>query len=230
MKGLFFTGTDTGVGKTFVTAAVAILLRSRGRRVSVSKPVATGARRVAGRLVADDTDALARAAGVHDEDGRRRITPWMFVAPAAPPVAARLAETSLSLPGLLEAVLEQGKQGGITLVEGVGGLLCPLTEQDTVADLAARLGLPLVVVARRSLGTLNHTLLTVEAALGRGLRVAGVVVSETHPPRGVADETNPPELQRRLSVPLLAVVPHSSSLEKAAPALAGIDWEALASG
>src|SRR5262245_42889805 len=202
MRGIFFTGTDTGVGKTFVTAAVARALQENHRAVRVSKPVATGGD--------DDTRQLAKAAGAPDEE-LRSITPWVFPTPAAPAVAARLAGVRLSLAELLAAVQRQARPEAMLLVEGIGGLLCPLTETETVADLVRGLRLPLVVVARRSLGTLNHTLLTVEAAHGRGLTVAGVVVSETVPPSGVAEETNVEELRRRLMVPLLAVVPYGDA-------------------
>src|SRR5207244_2013735 len=101
----------------------------------------------------------------------------------------------------------------------------PLTERETVAELAAAVGLPLVVVARRALGTLNHTLLTVEAARRRGLDVAGVVVSETTPCRGLAEETNVEELRRRLDVPLLAVARHLAGPGPAdQPELSAVDW------
>jgi dethiobiotin synthetase len=216
MSGLFFTGTDTGVGKTFVVAAVARELRRRGEAFRVCKPVATGG------VPAEDTRTLAEAAGDNDLEA---ITPWAFPEPAAPPVAARLAGATLSLPEIVAAVRRRGDGGGMLLVEGVGGLLCPLTERERVADLAAQLRLPLVVVARRSLGTLNHTLLTLEVARGRGLAVAGVVVSETAPPRGAAEETNVEELRRRIGVPLLAVVPHGAA---DAAELRRVDWRGLA--
>jgi len=217
--GLFFTGTDTGVGKTFVTAAVARLLRAQGRDVVVCKPVATGARRVGGRWLADDTVALAEAAGLAGD--WERVTPWAFPDPVAPPLAARRQGAALTLAAVAQAVRDRARPRAALLVEGVGGLLCPLTDEATVADLARDLALPLVVVARRSLGTLNHTLLTLEAARARGLAVAGVVVSETVPPEGLADETNVDEL-RRLGVPVLAVAPHRPGGEDAA--LAGVDW------
>src|SRR5436190_7478980 len=175
MRGLFFTGTDTGVGKTFVTAAVARVLQGSHRPVQVSKPVATGGD--------EDTRRLAQAVAATD---LHAITPWIFPVPAAPPVAARAAGVRLTLDDLLGAVRRQARAEAMLLVEGVGGLLCPLTETETVADLVRVLGLPLIVVARRSLGTLNHTLLTVEAAQRRGLTVAGVVVSETMPVVGLA--------------------------------------------
>jgi dethiobiotin synthetase len=216
LRGLFITATDTGAGKTFVTAAIARLWRRQGRSFRVCKPVATGAE--AG--LAEDTRLLAEAAGDADY---RAITPFVFPVPAAPPVAARLAGASLVLGQLADAVRCRGAGGSAVLVEGVGGLLCPLTERETVADLAAELGLPMVVVARRSLGTLNHTLLTLEAARGRGLRRAGVVVTETAPVSGVAEETNVEELRRRIDVPLLAVLPHRPNHDDAEDA-AAVDW------
>jgi dethiobiotin synthetase len=223
MRGLFFTGTDTGVGKTFIVSGVARTLRESQQRVCISKPVATGASWEGTRWVSEDTRMLAKAAGV-PEEALERITPWTFREPAVPPVAARLVGIRLTLEGLLGAVHRQAQQGAMLLVEGVGGLLCPLTETETVADLVRELALPLVVVARRTLGTLNHTLLTVEVAQRRGLHVAGVVISETEQPEGVAALTNVEELRRRLTVPLLAVVPHGKPR-----AVAEVDWWSLGS-
>jgi dethiobiotin synthetase len=226
MQGLFVTGTDTGVGKTVVTAAVARLLCRAGRVCRVRKPVATGATLGDGRLVSDDTRCLAEAVG--ELDRFDEITPWVFAAPVAPPVAARQVGVRLSLEAIAAAVRRRQPEHGRVLVEGVGGLLCPLTENETVADLAVELGLPLVVVARRSLGTLNHTLLTVEAARRRGLVIAGVIVNETTRPAGLAEATNIAELARRIDVPILAVVPYQeATVVDVSPALAGVDWWAL---
>ncbi len=227
MIGLFITGTDTGVGKTHIAAAVTRLLRQQGRDVAVCKPVATGAERHGDGWLSDDTVRLARAAGVDC----RQITRWTFPEPAAPPVAARLHGVVLTIDGLAAFVREQQRPGNVVLVEGVGGLLCPLTERETVADLAQALGLPLVVVARRSLGTLNHTLLTLETARSRGLAVAGVVVNETTPPCSLAERTNIEELTRRIAVPLLAVMPHAAGtgIEDPSP-LANVAWGRLCHG
>jgi dethiobiotin synthetase len=228
MNGLFFTGTDTAVGKTYVAAAVARLLRQQGRCVRVSKPVATGAERVEGRWLNADTVQLQWSAG--GSQCLDDVTPWSFPEPLAPAVAGRLHGQVPSIRSLADAARSQGRPEGILLVEGVGGLLCPLTDRETVADLAAVLGLPLVVVARRSLGTLNHTLLTLEAAAARDLAVAGLVVNETEPPSTLAEETNVAELQRRSGVPLLAVVPHrSDGASDNVAALAEVDWWRLAS-
>ena len=185
----------------------------------VCKPVATGAEWVGGRWLSEDTRLLAEAAGDAEYE---RITPWAFPTPAAPPVAARIAGVSLRLDELAAAARRRAADGALVLVEGVGGLLCPLTETEAVADLAAELDLPLIVVTRRSLGTLNHTLMTLEVAQTRRLRVAGVVVSETTPVTGTAEETNVEELRRRIAVPVLAVVPYGAT------DVAAVDWRRLA--
>ena len=218
MRGLFITATDTGAGKTFVTAGIARLWHRAQRPFCVCKPVATGAE----EQWSEDTRLLAEAAG--DED-LRAVTPFTFELPAAPTVAARLAGRTLQLADLVAAVRCRAADNKTVLVEGVGGLLCPLTDDTTVADLIGELALPLVVVARRSLGTLNHTLLTVEAALRRHLPVAGVVVTATTPVQGVAEETVIEELSRLLPVPLLAILPHHPKMcgEEIA-ALAKVDW------
>jgi dethiobiotin synthetase len=223
MRGLFFTGTDTGVGKTVVTAGVARLLRRQGHPVRVCKPVATGADWDGTRWLSADTRLLAEAAGM--APAWETVTPWTFPDPVAPPVAARRQGRMLHLDGLAAAVRAGAQPDTAVLVEGVGGLLCPLTEHETVADLAGCLGLPVVIVTRRSLGTLNHTLLTLEAASRRNLAVAGIAVNETTPPRTLAEETNVDELRRRAGVPLLVVVPfHTAPGIAEPPALAGVDW------
>jgi dethiobiotin synthetase len=227
MPGLFVVGTDTGVGKTVVTAAIARGLRSRGQAIVVCKPVATGAELHDDGYVSDDTRRLAQAAGHADYC---RVTPWTFAVPAAPPVAAREAGKKLVLANIAAHVNGLAKPRELLLLEGIGGLLCPLTEQETVADLALMLRFPLVLVARRSLGTLNHTLLTLEVARERGLRVAGVVVNETVPAQSLAEQTNVEELSKRIAAPLLAIVPYlTHPFDAEIASLAGIDWRRLAS-
>src|SRR4051812_47372302 len=120
MRGLFISGSDTGVGKTVVTCALARLLRRQGRRVRVCKPVATGAERIVGGWLSDDTRLLAEAAGETDLSA---VTPWTFPLPAAPPVAARQLGVSLELDDLERAVRRRAEEDAFLLVEGVGGLL-----------------------------------------------------------------------------------------------------------
>jgi len=230
VPGLFFTGTDTGVGKTTIVAGVVRLLRGRGLRVGVCKPVATGLSPGGGQLFTEDTLRLVEATG--QSALPERVTPFTLAEPAAPAVAAAAAGKLLNLEMFCEAVQWWVPRSDLVLVEGVGGLLTPLTETDSVADLALRLGYPVVIVARASLGTLNHTLLTTEAALRRGLPVAGVVVNACTPPAGtLAERTNVAELQKRLVVPVLAVTSHGNGLSNDGPAsLAAVDWLQLTRG
>lgn len=217
LPGFFVVGTDTGVGKTHVAAALARTLIAEGRRVGVLKPVATGAERVGGQLRSDDAERLIAAVG--GGVAVDRVVPFVFGAPVAPPVAARREGLTLTRDAVersVDALLAwwEGPGGAdLMVVEGVGGLLCPLSETSTVADLCIHLDLPLLIVARRGLGTINHTLLTVEAARARALRIAGVVVNSPSAETGdLAEATNVREIAGRLpaDVPLLAVVAHNS--------------------
>ena len=229
LPGLFVTGTDTGVGKTVVASAIARVLRRSGRRVGVLKPVATGVGE-AGRV--DDAEDLIAAIGggvlVRD------VTPLVFRAPMAPVVAARLEGRPLAhaeVRNAARAGLDRWATcADVLIFEGVGGLLCPLAEGSTVADLAIELDLPLVIVARRALGTLNHTLLTIEAASRRGLRLAGVVLNGSEPTNApLVESSNAAELARRLrDLPILANIPHGID-PAALPDFANVvDWYALA--
>jgi dethiobiotin synthetase len=225
LPGLFVTGTDTGVGKTVVAATIARLMTAGGHRVGVLKPVATGVADGRG----DDARALMDAIG--GDVPQEWVVPIVFEKPLAPPVAARRSGARLEWGRLLDGVGRAldgwAARAEVMVVEGVGGLLCPLAEGKTVADLAIALDYPLVIVARRGLGTLNHTLLTVEAARWRGLRVAGVVLNGSEPTADPeAEATNPAELARHLDgVAVLGSVRHG---EDAGLALGGTDWHGWA--
>ena len=227
LPGIFVVGTDTGVGKTRVAAAVARALMRDGRRVGVLKPVATGATREGDAWCCDDAERLIEAVG----GGLpvERVAPILFEEPLAPCVAARRAGTPLLQADVESATAEAidwwAGRADVMVVEGVGGLLCPLAEGTTVADLAVALDYPLLIVARRGLGTLNHTLLTVEAARQRGLRVAGLVLNSPEPETGsAAESTNAIELARRLpGVAIVAEVPHDGTSGLPDPVLV-VDW------
>ncbi len=168
------TGTDTGVGKTAVGCALLRLARRAGHRMIPFKPVETGC---ASPAVAADATALWRAADcpVSIED----VTGATFQLPAAPAVAAAAAGAVIDIDALLAQARRLRDRGDGLLVEGAGGLLVPYRGAVTAADLAARLGLPIVVVARAALGTINHTALTVRELAHRGLPLAGIILSET---------------------------------------------------
>ncbi|HEV3165501.1 MAG TPA: dethiobiotin synthase [Isosphaeraceae bacterium] len=228
LAGLFVVGTDTGVGKTWVAAAIARCLLRAGRRVGVLKPVATGATREAGGLRSADAAVLIEAIGGGVE--MERVTPIVYEAPLAPPIAARLGGVPLAEERVRQAMAQAmswwSERAEVLVLEGIGGLLCPLAENMTVADLAVAVDFPLVIVAGRRLGTLNHTLLTVEAARGRGLRVAGIVLNAAEPTADpIAETTAAEELARRLEgVPILAELDHASDPSTLSNAVEIVDW------
>ena len=228
MAGFFITGTDTGVGKTRFASLLAQLLISKGVDVKVCKPIATGGKRNSkGVLVSEDTLALSRAAG--DKD-LKAITPWCFEIAASPALAAKLEGLNLSIEALAVAVEKQCGES-FAIVEGAGGLLCPLTDTESIADLAQRLQYPIIIVARRSLGTLNHLMLTLEVARQYGLVVAGVVMSETEAVLDQAAIHNPVEFSLRSAVSLLAVLPFEKKGDKAGlEAVGSVDWLELCKG
>ena len=225
VRGLFFTGTDTDVGKTYVAALVARRLCDAGHRVGVYKPAASGCRREGDRLVSDDALRLWEAAGCPgtlDE-----VCPQRFAVPLAPHLAARAEGRRLDPQQLRRGLEPWLRRSDVVLVEGAGGLLSPLGADESVADLACDLGYPLVVVARNVLGTINHTLQTlfVASRYRGGLAVAGVVLNHPVPPS--ADDpsvsTNRQALSARAECPILDEVPW-----QAAALSPAVDWFGLA--
>jgi dethiobiotin synthetase len=176
LRGLFVTGTDTGVGKTVVSACLLAAMRSEGETVSAFKPVVTGLDEpptgAGSEVWPRDHELLAAAAGLRPEE----VSPLRFGAAAAPHLAARLAGASVDPSTLIGAAGARGSEGTL-VVEGVGGLMVPLSDSYTVLDLALALGLPLLIAARAGLGTINHTLLTIAAARGSGLDIAAVILT-----------------------------------------------------
>jgi dethiobiotin synthetase len=217
--GLFITGTGTGVGKTYVAALIARALRKAGKRVGVYKPAASGCEMRGGRLVSPDAVALWTAAG--QPGTLEAVCPQTFAAPLAPHLAAR-AEGRRVDPTLLRSGIEYWRETcDVVLVEGAGGLMSPVSDEDYIADLAEEFGYPLVVVAANELGTINATLQTLitAATYREGLDVAGVVLNS---PRRIEHDpsldSNADELARRCVPPLLAVVEHGAGFDRA------VDW------
>lgn len=175
-RGFFVTGTDTGVGKTFIACGLARILRDRGMRVGVMKPVETGCVWRADELDPSDARLLSLAAGT--SQSLSSICPYRFETPLAPDLAARQAGRSIDPEVIRDRFRRVESSHDITVVEGAGGLLVPIWERYTMADLASDLGLPLLVVVASRLGAVNHTLLTLEHARVRGLSVSGYVLNQ----------------------------------------------------
>ncbi len=225
MSGLFIAGTNTGVGKTYVAALIARALVAAGRRVGVYKPVASGCRREGDSLVAEDAKLLWQAAGEPGEF--QRVCPQCFELPVAPPQAARAEGRHVDRELLRTGLDYWREQCEIVLVEGAGGLMSPLSEADYNIDLAADLGLPLVIVAANELGTINATLQTLitAGAAAPKLPIAGVVLNQTRSETDESVATNTAELAARCDVPVLASVDFQAQRLPTE-----IDWVALASG
>jgi dethiobiotin synthetase len=206
-RGVFITGTDTGVGKTVVAAGLVASLRNSGVDIGVMKPIETGF-----SPRSSDAFFLKRMAGLNDP--LENICPYRFKFPLSPYTAAHLEKASIRLDKIRQAYHRLMKKHQGTLVEGAGGLLVPITRKMTMADLALRLNLPLLIVARTNLGTLNHTLLTVEVAKRRGIKVVGVIFNHLVQRRGLAEKTNPSVIKDFLSVPILGEIPYAPFLKE----------------
>jgi dethiobiotin synthetase len=207
-RGIFITGTDTGVGKTVVTAALARLLYLRGIRVGVMKPVTSGCREVGGRLVSEDAELLAWAAGSHHAS--TDVAPYLLREPLAPSVAAAHDGVAIDFDVIAASFARLAAHHDVVLVEGAGGLMVPLAGELLVADLVVRLDLPLLVVARPALGTVNHTILTCRMARHHGIDLRGAVINGYPQTPDPAEESAPRLIETLCGAPLLGVLPRQT--------------------
>lgn len=199
--GVFITGTDTSVGKTFVGMALARRALANGHRVFAFKPIETGCTTREGELVGEDQEALALSAGNWQSGPLRGV--YRFRLPAAPSVAAAVVDQVIDYAPIERACREGARDASYVIVEGAGGWRVPITEESDMATLAGRIGLPILIVARASLGTLNHTLLTVEAVARDGLPLAAIVLSKRPEDPVELTLSNVEQLQRRISAPVI---------------------------
>jgi dethiobiotin synthetase len=198
----FITGTDTGVGKTLISCALLHAFAAQGRRVAGFKPVAAGCD---ANRQNDDAKALHTVSS--QPLSYERVNPYCLHEAIAPHIAAQHENVRIEMPRILAAYRELAEQADVVIVEGAGGLLVPLNEQQDNADLALELGLPVILVTGMRLGCLNHALLTVEAIKARGLTLAGWVANVIDADMKCLEE-NISALQQRIAAPLLGVVPY----------------------
>jgi len=204
-KGVFVIGTDTNVGKTVVSAGLALCLKKRQVKVGVMKPVATGCMASDRKLYSQDAIYLFEAA---ENEYPLLSSPMRFRNPLAPQVASEIEGEPVDLKKIMWAYREIRSIYDFIIVEGIGGLMVPFTNNYFVADLVKEFDLPVVIVARATLGTINHTLLTVQAAKAKGLDVVGIILNGM--PRSnlsVAEMTNPRIIGDLTGLPVLGVVP-----------------------
>jgi len=213
MRGIFVTGTDTEIGKTTITAGLAAVLKKRGIDAGVMKPISAGGRA--------DAELLRRAAS--SDQSLDIINPIFLRDPLSPNIAAKREERVLDLAPVFDAFDRLSKVHDYLLVEGVGGLLVPIADDFLVADLAAHFDLPLLIVARAALGTINHTLLTIEAAEARGLQINGVIYNTLLPGGPDVSAQMSREVVTRISgVPSAGTVPYDTDGDVDAICLGGM--------
>jgi dethiobiotin synthetase len=217
-RGVFITGTDTEVGKTVVATAMVRALVQAGLRVGVMKPIAAGADQTPEGL--RNADALALMAASNVRASYATVNPICLRLPASPHIAAASAGTRIEFASILRSFDRLSMTSDLVVVEGAGGWYVPLNETETMADLAAALDLPVVLVVGLRLGCLNHAQLTARAIEARGLRLAGWIGNHVLPRFEHADE-NIATLEARLSAPLLDIVPFQAHAPEGAAMLRG---------
>jgi dethiobiotin synthetase len=219
-KGVFITGTDTGVGKTFFSCKLSALLRDSGYHVGVMKPAESGCAERQGGLYPEDAILLKEASA--SQDPLDKICPYQLREPLAPSVAAQRQGITLKIDKLMDVYDDISSGHDITLVEGAGGLMVPLLPSYTYADFARVLKLPIIVVAANRLGMINHLLLTLEHARCKGLSVLGYVLNRLENGAGLAVETNREALSTLTAVMCAGELPYVAPSDDAYNG--GADW------
>jgi dethiobiotin synthetase len=210
--GIFITGTDTGVGKTVVAAGLVLALRARNLNVGYMKPVETGCPLLDGEVVPQDVRFIREVCGIRDDVDL--MCPYRLKAAAAPSIASRLEDTHIDIGYIVDQYFQLSLMHEIVVVEGVGGLMVPLNNNEVVTDLILQLGLEAIVVARPGLGTINHSLLTVNMAKMMGIAVSGVVINGFGKDAiGLPERTAPDEIQHFGNVPVVGILPWLRDLD-----------------
>ncbi len=217
MQSYFITGTDTGVGKTALTATLLACMRRQGLNAAPMKPVQTGCTKQNRALRAPDLDLCLRLAELDTNDATyHHMAPYLFEPACSPHLAAREARLPIQIDLILEAYRKLVRKYDPILVEGAGGVLVPLDETRTMLDLMLALDLPILIAARPGLGTINHTLLTLQCLRKAKLTVAGVAFVESAPSeRGAIETDNPETIAKFGKTPILGTLPHTPNLETA---------------
>lgn len=210
-KGIFITGTDTGVGKTIVAATLARLLKMHGCNVGVMKPVTSGCHEVNGQLVSDDAILLAQSASI---PMNKYIAPYCFSEAVAPSEAARNQGVTINFDEIKDSFNILSPKYDFMIVEGAGGLMVPLAGGLLIADLARHLDLPLLVVGKPGLGTINHTLLTCFAGQQLGLSITGVILNNYPAIPNAAEKSASHHIGALCGAPILGLWPHREYVDE----------------
>lgn len=211
MKSYFVTGTDTGVGKTTITAALAVILRERGIDVGVMKPIATGFSQKVG-FKSEDVTLLHNAAKTSDDENT--INPVFFPVPVSPYDASKILNLKIDMEAVFEKYNYLIKSHKMVLVEGIGGIMTPITKDYFVADMIKQMNLETIVVTRSTLGTINQTLMTVEMCRKYQISVKGLIINYFDENGGPAEKNAPTTLHEVTGMPILGIIPFVKDYQK----------------
>ncbi len=207
-KGIFITGTGTEIGKTVIAGCLAATLKHSGLNVGVMKPICSG----------DNSDAKYLKHAARVDDPLSLINPIYLKYPLAPSVSARIEGKEIVINDINKALNTLSEKYGFLIVEGVGGIAVPINDDSLVAHLIHHIQLPILIVADVSLGTINHTMLTVSFAREFKLRIEGIVLNQLQPQEvGLAEQTNPQEIEKLTQIPVIGVVPYEKRLDSQEP-------------
>ncbi|MCK8827444.1 dethiobiotin synthase [Natroniella acetigena] len=210
MRNLFITGTDTDIGKTIVTAGLVATLQ-QDYKTTVMKPVQSGAAKKEGKLIAPDIDFVKKMVDLEEDE--QLVNPILLKEPLAPSLAAKLEEREVDLEAIDQAYRSLQVENDLVVVEGAGGMIVPIRDDYLISDLIQRLDLPIIIVARPNLGTINHTCLTVEYAREQGIDIVGIIINGLQEV-GIAEKTNPRIIEELTGLPVLGVLPWIEELEE----------------
>jgi len=220
-KGFFITGTDTGVGKTIVAAALVKVAQFLGFRAVGMKPIETGCQKTVesrqhtayGNNFLNPADGMFLRNMSGAEESLDLITPVRFENPLAPMAASEIEGMPVEMEKITNAFATLAYKYTVVIIEGIGGIMVPITKNYSLLDMAKDFGLPVIVVTRPGLGMINHTLLTVSYALKEGLPVAGIIINYHQPAEGtIAEQTNPKVLATICPVPVLGIFPYLENM------------------
>ncbi len=204
-NGIFVTGSDTGVGKTVIAGAIAAVVQAQGVNTGVMKPFATGAKEIDGKLVSEDVEFLKKIIDTADDDDL--INPIRFKPASAPTIAASKSGVSIDLDKIWNAYEALKDKHDFVVAEGIGGLMVPINDILFVGDMVRKMDLPLVIVSKHCLGAINHTLLTLEYAKSKNIRIKGIIINMLKDDDGFVRE-----IGKYASAPILGTIPFNENI------------------
>src|SRR3990172_12644573 len=215
MTGIFITGTDTNIGKTVIAAGLAGALKNKGYSVGVMKAVQSGAGIKNGKLYSPDIEFMKKVMEVNDE--MELVCPYLLKEAMAPGIAAEIEGKNIDFEIIKNAFQELEKRHDIVIVEGAGGIAVPIKKRFLISDLIKYMDIPVIIVARAGLGTINHTFLTIEYAKRSKIKIIGVIINDYRD--GFVEKKNPGAISELTRIPVIGIIPHDPSIcsEKGIP-------------